>query len=97
MGKKRLTLKQKKFVQEYVKNNGNGTKAVIDAGYDVKNKQTAGTIAKENIKKPHLKKSIEEHLQEAGYNPKESIDRLRATASEGKAKKAREELNETLV
>lgn len=52
MGKPRtnLTLKQERFVQEYLAH-GNGTKAAIAAGYS---RRTARAIACENLKKPAI-------------------------------------------
>ena len=32
---KRLTLKQKRFVDSYIRNGGDGAQAVLDAGYNV--------------------------------------------------------------
>lgn len=50
MDKTKLTLKQKKFCQYYLKS-GNGTQAALKAGYSEK---TAYAIAKENLKKPQI-------------------------------------------
>lgn len=52
-----LTEKQEKFCNEYIKNGFNGTKAAIDAGYS---KDTAYSIANENLNKPEIKSRIEE-------------------------------------
>lgn len=62
-----MTLKEKKFVEHYIID-GNGTQAVKKAGYGRKNKElketVAATIAKENIRKPHIKKEIDKRLRE---------------------------------
>lgn len=55
----KLTPKQKRFCEEYVKNGGNGTQAARDAGYDGED-STLKVIAHENLTKPHLKEYIEE-------------------------------------
>ena len=52
--KKKLTPKQKKFCKEYVLSL-NGTQAAIKAGYS---KDTAYSIACENLKKPEIKEYI---------------------------------------
>jgi phage terminase small subunit len=54
MTEKKLTIKQDKFVQEYIKH-GNGTKAAVDAGYSAK---TAYAIASENLNKPEIKQEV---------------------------------------
>ena len=58
----KLSKKQALFAVEYVRLKGNGTQAAIAAGYSEK---TAATIAKENIRKPHIKKRIEELTEKA--------------------------------
>jgi len=85
--KKKLTLKQQKFVKEYLKD-GNGTRAAQIA-YPKANYKTASVIASENLAKPNVVKSINEYLQEEGYNVSESIKRLRKTAEKGAGVKAR--------
>jgi hypothetical protein len=51
MGK--LRLKQKKFVEAYLEH-GNATQAVIDAKYNVKDRNVAKSIASENLAKPDI-------------------------------------------
>lgn len=67
---KRLTLKQTRFVLEYVANGGNGTQAAIAAGYTVK---IAPQQAAENLRKQHIVDAIEEHehsiAEAAGITP----------------------------
>ena len=53
-----LRPKQKKFVKEYIKNGGNATQAVLDAQYKPNNKNTAGSIGSENLKKPKIQKAL---------------------------------------
>lgn len=55
-----LTLKQKRFVEEYIKNGGNGTRAAEAAGYS---KKTCGEIAYENMKKPQIKNHFQKSLE----------------------------------
>lgn len=53
----KLTPKQAKYVKEYIKNDGNGTKAAL-AAYNVKNEQTASAISTENLRKPLIAESL---------------------------------------
>ena len=50
-GKRPLRKKQKKFVEEYLANNGNATQAAIAAGYSAK---AARSIGSENLTKPNI-------------------------------------------
>lgn len=56
----KLTLKQKAFADYYIQT-GNATESAIKAGYS---KKTAGVIGDENLKKPYIKKYIEERLEQ---------------------------------
>lgn len=55
----KLTPKQKKFCDEYIKS-GNAKEAAIKAGYSPK---TAYSIGNENLNKPELKSYIEEQMK----------------------------------
>ncbi|MFQ8774902.1 MAG: terminase small subunit [Finegoldia magna] len=57
---KKLTIKQKKFADEYIKT-GNATQSAISAGYSEK---TAGQVGAENLKKPYIKSYIDERMKE---------------------------------
>lgn len=69
------TLKQKRFVQEYVKNNGNGTRAAMKV-YDVKDDRTATVIASENLTKPDVKQELERILQTEELSLRRFTDKL---------------------
>lgn len=56
----KLTPKQKKFCDEYIKS-GNAKDAAIKAGYSSK---TAYSIGNENLKKPELKSYIEKQMKQ---------------------------------
>ncbi len=58
--KKRLTIKQKKFADYYIKI-GNAALAAENAGY---RKSTARFIGSENLTKPNIKSYIEKKMQE---------------------------------
>ena len=53
-----LNARQRIFVKEYLKDR-NATQAAIRAGYS---KKTAGSIGDENLKKPEIKKAVEEGI-----------------------------------
>jgi phage terminase small subunit len=58
--KRELTIKQKRFVQEYVKD-GNGSRAIIDAGYHT-TPEVAKSMATENLAKPNVRERVERAL-----------------------------------
>lgn len=58
---KKLTIKQERFVQEYIKD-GNGRKAAITAGYS---KNCAAEIASENLMKPNIAQYVERYQSRA--------------------------------
>lgn len=55
----RLTVKQKRFCDEYLID-CNATQAAIRSGYS---KKTAGAVGYENLKKPQIKEYIDEQLK----------------------------------
>lgn len=63
---KKLTLKQQRFADEYIRL-GEITQAAINAGYSSK---TANSIGRENLEKPRIKSYIDARLEEL---QKESI------------------------
>lgn len=81
---KKLTLKQNKFVNEYIKT-GNGTQSAIKAGYSEK---TARFIGSENLTKPNVKHKIELSLNEAakklGINAEYVLENLKFFADKKK-------------
>jgi phage terminase small subunit len=66
----RLKPKQELFVVEYLKD-FNATKAAIRAGYSTK---SAHAIGQENLKKPVIKKAIDEEMKQRTKNVKISVD-----------------------
>jgi phage terminase small subunit len=71
---RRLTIKQKLFINEYVKTK-NGMRSAMKV-YDVKNKNVAGNIASENLNKPNIKESLGKLLVSSGYDPRLSVANL---------------------
>ena len=80
-----LTVKQKKFIDEYVKS-GNGTQAAMKV-YNVNGKVSAAAVASDNLQKLNVRKSIEEIMQDSGYKTTDSIDTLTSIQRNGKDKK----------
>ncbi|WP_407350056.1 terminase small subunit [Lactococcus garvieae] len=77
----KLTEKQKKFADFYIKL-GNATQAAIEAGYS---KKTAYKIGAENLKKPQIKKYIDERMAQLAseriMSAQEILERLSLIAS----------------
>ncbi|MCW4387565.1 terminase small subunit [Limosilactobacillus oris] len=77
---KRLTLKQQRFVDEYIIS-GNATQAAIKAGYSEK---TAAVTATENLRKPNIKAELDRRnaeIQSAKtMDMQEVMERLAAMA-----------------
>lgn len=61
------TFKQKRFVEEYIKNNGNGRQAALKV-YNAKDNHSATCIAQENLTKPVIISEIERVMEENGLN-----------------------------
>ena len=86
MAEKKLTVKQKKFVKEYVKRDGNGTKAAL-AVYNTTSEDVARSISSENLAKPSIREEIDKALirheitMDAAIKP--IADGLRATKEFG--------------
>ena len=55
----RLTLKQQRFADSYIRNGGDGTQVVIDAGYKVTSRSSIHAISCENLKKPLIRLELE--------------------------------------
>lgn len=64
MAKRKLTAKQRKFVDKYVET-GNAKEAAIEAGYSINTAKQMGT---ENLSKPVLKEAIEARMAEMASN-----------------------------
>lgn len=67
-----LTLRQKKFCDEYLKDL-NATRAAIKAGYSVESARSTGS---ENLTKPDIKEYVEKKLKEAELGAEESVKLL---------------------
>jgi len=76
MPKSKLTLKQTKFIAEYVKD-GNATRAVREAYPNAKSEGAMRAMASENLTKPNIQKQIKVVLDEAGLTPELLIKELK--------------------
>ena len=71
---KKLTLKQQLFCQHYVETLGNGTEAVVRAGYEIigrsgqPDRNLAKSIASENLTKPDILEYLDTLLEKGGLN-----------------------------
>jgi phage terminase small subunit len=68
MPRKKLTVKEKIFTTEYIKNKGNGTQAALKA-YDTEDPKTASVIAAENLEKPRVREVIDRALVKLDLTP----------------------------
>ena len=83
MGK--LTMKQKLFVQEYIKTKGNGTQSALRV-YDTKNPRTATVIGVENLSKPSVKEELEKILASNKFNISTFTNKLSSVVASEPAK-----------
>lgn len=81
MKQRRLTLKQKMFVDEYIKTK-NATKAAMKI-YDTKSKTMAAVIGSENIRKHNVAQRIEQVLRDAKYEPVASVRSIMSIEEKG--------------
>lgn len=66
------TLKQRRFVAEYIKT-GNATEAAWRT-YNNKSRRNARLLARANLQKPIVKKTLEEELEQAGLTIGTTLD-----------------------
>ncbi|HZS47239.1 MAG TPA: terminase small subunit [Blastocatellia bacterium] len=76
---RRLTIKQQKFVKEYIENDGNGTKAAL-AVYETSEPTVANAIATENLQKPSIREKIDEALASLEITPNWVLNRHKTIA-----------------
>lgn len=70
---KKLTGKQKRFVEEYKVNGGNATQAAIKAGYSEK---TAYSIGEENLRKPEIRDALIKEEEKMRQKYEYGVDEL---------------------
>lgn len=72
----KLTLKQKRFTDEYLSNGGNGQKAALIT-YDTQDPNTARSIASENLIKPNVQEYIQRKNRKYEITVELVLERLR--------------------
>lgn len=78
MAERRLSMKQKRFIEAYLgedKANFNATKAAEMAGYKG-NGVTLASVGYENLRNPQIKKEIDIHLQASAMSSNETMMRI---------------------
>ena len=94
----RLTIKQQKWVDAYIKNGGNGSKAVIEAGYDTVSERSAQVIASQNLEKPLIRMALEQAgYQDCGMIKTNDIKEARSQSQKGRRISSREDRAEFLT
>jgi hypothetical protein len=68
MSRAQLSLRQQKFIREYVANNGNGTAAARAAGYSASSNDVLRQQASENLAKPHIISALKQELAKVDAN-----------------------------
>lgn len=69
------SIKRQRFAKAYVENNGNGTEAILQAGYQVKSRDVARTMASEVLADQNVQEMIRQGFKEAGLT-KEKVFQL---------------------
>jgi phage terminase small subunit len=85
---KDLTIKQKKFINEYVRNDGNGTQAALVA-YDTEDEKTASVISAENLAKPSIRERIDEALVSLNLSPEYVLNGFKKLADNSRVDMAK--------
>jgi len=67
---RKLTFKQRKFIKAYIKNNGNGTQAALEA-YNTTKPTVAGPMAVETLKNPNVQDGLAVALETLGISDEE--------------------------
>lgn len=87
-GNGKTTLKQKKFVKELVKT-GNGTQAIINAGYNAKSRRVAGVMAVDNLNKPSVQNALLTELDKVGLTDVRIAELLEEAITSGVGRDSR--------
>lgn len=86
--KTNLSVKQQAFINEYIKNKGNATKAAIKAGYSEK---TAAVIGVENLRKPNMQAELGRRLNSSKAKKVAQADEILELLTKFARGKAQEE------
>lgn len=85
---KKLTLKQKKFIENYLRNGGNATGAAMEV-YTPKNRHVAESMGWENMRKPEIQEIIRQELERGGISLEDVLKNIKANMEAGMGVKAR--------
>jgi hypothetical protein len=69
---RRLSMRQKTFIREYINNGGNATKAAL-ASYDCRSPAVAAEIGSQNLKKVEIQAEIHKLCDEADLTVKDAV------------------------
>ena len=69
------TFKQGRFVDEYIRNKGNGVQAAL-AVYNTTDYNTANQIAVDNLQKPTIREEIIRHMRSSGVTRETILENL---------------------
>ena len=69
----KLTVKQRRFVEKYCENCGNGVKAVYEAGYNVRNNNSAAATASRLLRNVNIKAQIQAFESKVTETVKERV------------------------
>lgn len=75
-----MTLKQIRFIYEYIETGGNATISALNA-YNCKNRNVAGVIGYQNLRKLNIKQEIDKVLDMAGYSSEMVAKKLKQEMS----------------
>lgn len=87
-----LTIKQRKFVRAYLKS-GNATDAVLEAGYNAKNRITASAIGSEHLARPKIQNAFARAMESAGLTDDYLVERLNKIVYAGTSQIALDKAN----
>ena len=84
MARKKLTLKQKRFVKSYVKN-GNASEAVKEAYPNIKTENARCVMGSKLVRNGNIQRRIQEVLDETGLNPELIVSELKKLVQDGES------------
>ena len=73
---RRATVKQNRFIKEYVTNGGNATQAAL-VTYETRNYSTAKAIGSENLTKPYIRREIDRLMKRENLSVTEALVTVR--------------------
>jgi hypothetical protein len=80
--RRKLSFKQRMFINKYIENGGNGTQAADDV-YNTKNRVVSQAISSENLQHPLIREEIEKYLAVAGLSKDIVFTKLQKAMTKG--------------